>query len=138
MEEGASFRPYFNVKDFMKIIIGKLSDSFYNDNIKNLNEVLKKPDRPYGYLMTKIKSLDFAIPIRTKINHKIGFITRTNTVIDGRGYNSGLDYTKAIIIVNPVTDFQKQAIRLTSWSLTKFAKTKIRLFWNSHSMLMTI
>lgn len=78
----------------MKLII--LSDMFY-DKYANCQEILKKRNRPYVCLAIKINGTTYAIPMRHHISHKYCFRT---------GDESGLDYTKAVVITD-ITDVQK-------------------------------
>ena len=70
----------------MKLIF--LSQKFYED-YSGCSEILKKQNRPYMCLGIRINGLLFAIPFRHHIGHKYAFF------IDEE---SGLDYTKAVII----------------------------------------
>jgi|GEM_PF-3244190 len=84
-----------------KLTFHRLTSEFFVDN-PSLKEILE-PDtankiRPYGYISVKVKGNNFAIPIRTRLPHKTGFITATNTIVGSRGFNSGLDYTKAVLV----------------------------------------
>lgn len=89
----------------MKYIL--LSDEFYKTyNEEDYPEILHKPSRPYIMLVVKIDNLTFAIPIRSHIRHNYGFITNKNL-------RTGLDFTKAIIILNPQYVAKKERITIT-------------------------
>ena len=70
-----------------------LSKKFYEE-FKNYKEILQKENRPYLVLVVEYDGIDYAIPFRTNINHKIAFICS-----DIPEYKSGLDYTKSIPIL---------------------------------------
>lgn len=69
-----------------------LSTAFYN-KYKDCPEILTKGEtRPYIILLVEVENNKFAIPIRTHLpNIKDRYITNPIT-------NSGLDYTKAVVI----------------------------------------
>ena len=69
-----------------------LSTAFYN-KYKDCPEILTKGEtRPYIILLVEVENNKFAIPIRTHLpNIKDRYITKPIT-------NSGLDYTKAVVI----------------------------------------
>ena len=69
----------------------RLSAQFYTQ-YANCKEILTKPSRPYVCITVTINGRLFAIPIRHHIKHKYCFRT---------GVESGLDYTKAVVITNP-------------------------------------
>jgi protein AbiQ len=79
----------------------KLNPEFYTANV-HLKEALDNFDgkwqegkiRGYGVVIISIKSLVFAIPLRSNIKHKAAYFTlRKHT-------NAGLDYSKALLIEN--------------------------------------
>lgn len=78
-------------------VIRRLSQDFYNDYDSNrFPEILRKIDRPYMVIIVKIDNNTFAIPFRTNIRHKSGFMfTRTcrNTQCV-----TGLDFSKSVIV----------------------------------------
>ncbi|MGN0019139.1 MAG: type III toxin-antitoxin system TenpIN family toxin [Candidatus Gastranaerophilaceae bacterium] len=80
-------------------------------------EILHKPSRPYVMLLMKIDGLTFAIPIRSHLNHKFGFITNKTT-------NAGLDYTKAIIILNQDYIANIQRITITKEEMMMISSYK--------------
>lgn len=71
-----------------------LSDEFYAhyDAIK-CPELLHKAGRPYVMLLVQIDNCTFAIPFRSHLRHKYGFITDKAT-------GSGLDFSKAVVITS--------------------------------------
>jgi protein AbiQ len=71
--------------------IYKLSEDFYKD-FAHCKEILQKIDRPYLFLLLTYDSLLYAVPFRSNIHHKLGYILDNN--------NSGLDFTKAVIITD--------------------------------------
>ncbi len=77
-----------------------LSSDFYKQH-QNDSEILKKPLRPYIVLMIKIDGVDFVLPLRSHIKHKFAFITNGES-------NSGIDYTKAVVL--GANDINKQDI----------------------------
>ncbi|MEX6519022.1 hypothetical protein AB6N29_03425 [Fusobacterium animalis] len=67
-----------------------LIKKFY-EKYSNCKEILKKENRPYTICIIEINKLTFAIPIRHNINHKYSIKTFNN---------QGLDFTKAVIIID--------------------------------------
>jgi len=58
-------------------------------------QVLGKPGRGYGLIYVKIKSIIFAIPLRSNLNHPYGL----KTILDkSSGLWNGVDYSKALIV----------------------------------------
>lgn len=80
----------FFIGDFMRLV--KLSSLFYKQYC-NSNEILKKESRPYMCLEIRIDGVDYAVPLRHHIHHNYSFMT-TN--------EAGLDYTKAVPIIDPL------------------------------------
>ncbi len=78
-----------------------LSDSFFNKYI-NCSEILEKRNRPYVCLKVQINGVTFAIPIRHHISHTYCYRT---------GEDSGLDYTKAVVITSP-TDIKRHKAQI--------------------------
>lgn len=79
-----------------KYEIKLLSKKFYEYYSSNdFKEILLKENRPYLILLIKIQKYDFAIPFRTNIHHKYSFILSKD-----KDKNSGLDFTKSIIVKN--------------------------------------
>jgi protein AbiQ len=58
-------------------------------------EILTKEERPYYVLLLELDGLTYAIPLRSHIKHPYCFIADNSA-----GQNSGLDYSKAVIITN--------------------------------------
>lgn len=79
-----------------KYNIYELSDEFYKYyNANDYPELLRKKDRPYSVFLLKYSNnIMIAIPFRTNINHSNGYIFNT----DSHGINSGIDYSKLVII----------------------------------------
>jgi len=95
-----------------------LSEEFYKTYKENeYPEILHKPTRPYVMLMVKIDNLTFAIPIRSHLRHKFGFITNKET-------NAGLDYSKAVIILKPEYISDKQRITITRQEMLLISNSK--------------
>ena len=70
-----------------------LTKEFYEEYF-NCSEILKKEDRPYCVALFEVDGITFAIPFRTHINHNNCYIFKKST----RSENSGLDFTKAVVI----------------------------------------
>ena len=78
-----------------------LSSLFYQ-KYKDCTEIMKKGEtRPYIILLIEIEKNKFAIPIRTNL-HKTRDCYESNPQT-----NSGLDYTKAVVI----SSYKKDVIR---------------------------
>ncbi len=81
----------------------KLSEQFYKDNY-NLQEALDNINgswingktRGYGVVLIELNDLTFAIPLRTRVNHKACFVTKKSAP-----FRKGLDYSKALLISKP-------------------------------------
>jgi len=71
-----------------------LSDAFYK-RFSHCEEILTKEDRPYYVLVLELDSLTYAIPLRSHITHPYCFIADNSA-----NQNSGLDYSKAIVIID--------------------------------------
>ena len=69
-----------------------LTQDFYNDYI-TCTEIEQKNNRPYIMIITTIGNIDFAIPLRSNINH--GHVVWTD-----QGNKCGLDLTKSIVITD--------------------------------------
>lgn len=81
-----------------QISVRKIKQVFFENN-SDLKEILIKEDgkeRGYGYVYSLIEGHHFAIPLRSSINHKFGFMIAT-PANNRKGY-TGLDYTKAMIV----------------------------------------
>lgn len=88
-----------------------LTEASYEYAAEHIDEVLKKRNRPYGYLHYSYQDLDFLIPLRShlnpnEINKKFALSYETNENV-----SKGLDLTKVLI----VTDRVNVAINSTYW-----------------------
>jgi len=72
----------------------RLSAAFYTQ-FGRCEEILTKEDRPYYVLLLELDDLTYAIPLRSHITHPYCFIADNSS-----GQNSGLDYSKAVIIID--------------------------------------
>jgi len=72
----------------------RLSAAFYTQ-FNRCEEILTKEDRPYYVLLLELDDLTYAIPLRSHITHPYCFIADNSS-----GQNSGLDYSKAVIITD--------------------------------------
>lgn len=69
-----------------------LTSEFYNDYpYKDYPEIEQKQDRPYIMIQISIDGVDFAIPLRSNINHPNVFWT-------DKPKKCGVDYSKAVPI----------------------------------------
>ena len=83
----------------------KLNAAFYSDN-GHLKEALDNQNgnwergkvRGYGVVVISIKSLTFAIPLRSNITHSASYITVRSHSQGVKG--KGLDYSKALLIAD--------------------------------------
>jgi protein AbiQ len=73
----------------------QLTTEFYND-YSHCSEILNKVNRPYCVILLTVDSITYAIPFRTNIKHKHCYLFRNSP----RSDNSGLDFSKAIIVTN--------------------------------------
>lgn len=69
----------------------------------SLKEAVHDKNRGYGIVAITYNGLTFGIPLRTNLSHKNGVILDTIEK-NGRSYNRGLDYTKAVLIRNPLIE----------------------------------
>ena len=65
-----------------------LTKEFYND-YKTCSEIEHKENRPYSMAVATINSIDFAIPLRSNINHE-------HVVWSDESNKCGLDLSKAM------------------------------------------
>jgi len=72
----------------------RLSAVFYSE-FSHYAEILNKANRPYYVAVMTLDGLTYAVPLRSNINHKYCFIAD-----DPNGQNSGLDYSKAVVITD--------------------------------------
>ena len=93
----------------------RLSSDFYKEYPQSkYPEIERKLERPYLVLLVKIKGLDFAIPLRSKIKHSNAFFTKRN--IDGT--YRGLDYSKTVVVTKTnYIDMSKVFIRNDEYKL---------------------
>ncbi len=86
-----------------KYRISRLTNKFYLDHPDPpYREILKKHNRPYNCLLIQAHSDSFiCIPYRTEIHHDYAY--KFSSSIRSKKHNSGLDYTKIIIVSN--TDY---------------------------------
>ncbi|EOE1187537.1 hypothetical protein ACKAAV_003698 [Proteus mirabilis] len=69
------------------------SDAYHR--LTQHEQVLDKPGRGYGLIYVKIKSIIFAIPLRSNLNHPYGLKTILDETL---GVWNGVDYSKALIV----------------------------------------
>ena len=69
-----------------------LTSEFYAD-YSHCPEIEQKPDRPHVRTLVHIENIDFAIPMRSHINHPHALLTNAVT-------KSGLDFSKAVIVTD--------------------------------------
>lgn len=80
----------------------KLTQYFLDENSK-LSEALHDKDRPYSVITIVLNGLTFAIPLRTKLNHRFG--VQLDTVWkDGKKCRRGIDFTKAVLVRDPESE----------------------------------
>lgn len=88
------------MKEYVYQILN-LTDRFYKDySLKEYDELLQKDKRAYNCLLIETH-FDYyiCIPFRTEISHKYAYKFKHS--LRSRKHNSGLDYTKMIIVKNP-------------------------------------
>ena len=89
-ERAASLgKPFCVWSDFLKYIF--LTQQFYND-YSHCGEIERKKERPFAQVYIKANGIDFAIPLRSNINHK-DYVYWTD-----KANKCGLDFTKAVVI----------------------------------------
>jgi len=69
-----------------------LTQQFYDD-YKDCTEIEQKQKRPYSQVYTEINGIQFAVPLRSGINHKHVLWTDKRKMC-------GLDFSKAVVIVD--------------------------------------
>ncbi len=69
-----------------------LTPKFYQD-YAHCPEMEQKQNRPYNLVLARVQSLDFAIPLRSNINHE-------HVVWSDMPQKCGLDLSKAVIITD--------------------------------------
>ena len=70
-----------------------LTQEFYND-YANCSEIEQKRYRPYTQVYVQINGVDFAVPLRSTINHP-------NALWTDKANRCGLDFSKAVVITKP-------------------------------------
>lgn len=77
-----------------------MTEKFYNDYPDHpYGEILRKDTRPYNCLLIQSRYGYFiCIPYRSHVNHKYAYKFKYST--RSRRTNSGLDYTKIVIVKN--------------------------------------
>ena len=82
-------------------VVLELTNDFYlNYPSQNYPEILQKRERPYLCLYIRTcYGFDICIPYRTSINHKYSY--RFKNSQRSKQHNSGLDYTKVVIVTDP-------------------------------------
>ena len=75
-----------------------LTQVFHQGN-QGLVETLFDKSRGYGVVAVTINQLTFGIPLRSQLNHRFGIVLDTISR-DGRVFNRGLDFTKAVLVRN--------------------------------------
>jgi protein AbiQ len=106
----------------------RLSTAFYI-KYDHCEEILTKEERPYYVLLLELKSLTFAIPLRSHITHPYCFIADNST-----GENNGLDYSKAVVITD-LTQYIDPApvtIRQHEYNILKQQEYLIRKQFSSY------
>lgn len=74
-----------------------------------LIEAVHKEERPYYFSVSICNDYSAIIPIRSSFSHPYGFITKSDYEDDVK-INSGLDYTKSILILTSDLDSIKNGI----------------------------
>lgn len=95
-----------------------LTSEFYNDYF-TYEEILKKNSRPYCIATIEIDGYTYAIPFRTNISHSFSYMFKGST----RSENSGLDFSKAVIILKPTYIGRETVIDSDEYSI--FVQKKI-------------
>jgi len=86
--------------------IHRLSAVFYSE-FSQYAEILNKASRPYYVAVMVLDGLTYAIPLRSNINHRFCFI-----VDNSNGQNSGLDYSKAVVITDVARYIDPSAVTI--------------------------
>ena len=69
-----------------------LTQKFYDDH-KDCTEIEQKRTRPYSQVHIEINGVQFAIPLRSEINHK-------HVLWTDKPNRCGLDFSKAVVITD--------------------------------------
>jgi len=109
----------------------RLSAVFYKQ-FNQCEEILTKEDRPYYVLLLELDGLTYAIPLRSHITHPYCFIADNSS-----GQNSGLDYSKAVVIIDPAQyiDPAPVTIRQHEYNVYKQREFIIRKQFSSYVAL---
>lgn len=94
-----------------------LTEKFYY-RYRRCSEILQKETRQYSIAILEVDGLRFAIPFRTHINHKYGYIFKDSP----RSNKSGLDFTKAVVITDD--DFIGEDAIIDSKEFSEFIRKK--------------
>ncbi|MDU1912589.1 type III toxin-antitoxin system TenpIN family toxin [Fusobacterium sp.] len=84
-----------------------LTADFYSD-YQNLKEIMIKQNRPYFMYQLIIDGVEFAIPLRSHIDHNDYFFTGYSP----EGDNCGIDYSKAVIITDKNRYLEKTLVKI--------------------------
>lgn len=103
--------------------IATLTEEFVNRNT-GLKEALHDKGRPHGIVMLKVNNLNFAIPLRSNLNHRFGVVL-DELKRDGKTLKRGLDFTKAVLIRDVETDVGKTYIVPKSQKTTLVKRKKM-------------
>lgn len=97
------------MKEFIYQILN-LTEIFYkNYPSEKYHELLQKNKRAYNCLLVETHyGYYICIPFRTEITHKYAY--KFQDSVRSKGHNSGLDYTKMIIVSNPEYISSKDAV----------------------------
>jgi len=109
----------------------RLSAAFYTQ-FGQCEEILTKENRPYYVLLLELDGLTYAIPLRSNITHPYCFIADNSS-----GQNSGLDYSKAVVINNFIQyiDPAPVTIRQHEYNVYKQREHLIRKQFSSYVAL---
>lgn len=104
-----------------------LTEDFYND-YNDCTEIEHKDKRPYTMILATVQNLDFAIPLRSNINHK-------HVVWTDKANKCGLDISKSIVITDKNKYLDKTTIprirqnEFDALSKGTYNQTKIRTIY---------
>ena len=105
----------------------RLSAAFYKQ-FSFYEEILTKEDRPYYVLLLEMDGITYAIPLRSHITHSYSFIADNSA-----GLNSGLDYSKAVVITNSTQfDPSPVTIRQNEYNIFKKREFVIKKQFSSY------
>lgn len=89
----------------------RLTPTFFS-TYANCTEILQKSGRQYCIALLLVDGIKFAIPFRTNIGHSHCYLFSNSP----RGANSGLDFTKAVVITNDVYIGQDAIVENSEYS----------------------